>query len=171
MVTGPTLHAGVVDVHVIGKCSTKGCMNRRRNILEGRVRSDRLRTWTAWAIPTALGPVSPHQGLAWSSVSETVAYAMQYGDPRDLDPDGAKWPGPAPAQINIAIAIVAKAEAMYALGWVCEDHDRFMTLAAVQGVVNIDRGCDGRCEAATGQNCSCSCGGRNHGAAYDWTGR
>jgi hypothetical protein len=28
------------------------------------------------------------------------------------------------------------------------------------------KGCDGRCMAATGHNCECACGGKNHGASH-----
>lgn len=154
-------------VYVIGECPVKGCKNRRRNALPGRVRSDRLRTWTTWGIPVEGEPcpASPYLGWDWA-VSATLAHAFRFGDPRGLDPAGS-FPGPSAAEIRLWTSIVAKAEAMYALGWVCDDHDRFMRLTAVDGVIKTDHGCDGRCEAATRASCVCSCGGRNHGAAYD----
>ena len=37
---------------------------------------------------------------------------------------------------------------------------------AVRGTVNMNKGCDGRCMAATGPNCDCACGGANHGANH-----
>lgn len=36
----------------------------------------------------------------------------------------------------------------------------------VYGVFKADKGCDGRCMSATGHNCECSCGGKNHGAGH-----
>lgn len=39
-------------------------------------------------------------------------------------------------------------------------------LRKVQGKYRATIKCDGRCMAATGCNCECSCGGANHGAAY-----
>lgn len=49
----------------------------------------------------------------------------------------------------------------------------FIVMKAVRATVN-DTPCDGRCTSATGPNCDCSCGGRNHGlgkvaaASPDW---
>lgn len=36
----------------------------------------------------------------------------------------------------------------------------------VKGVTNPDHNCDARCLSATGHNCECACGGRNHGASH-----
>lgn len=36
----------------------------------------------------------------------------------------------------------------------------------VLGKVRNDIKCDGRCMSATGHNCECQCGGKNHGAAH-----
>lgn len=36
----------------------------------------------------------------------------------------------------------------------------------VIGRFRADKKCDGRCEAATGQQCECSCGGKNHGCVH-----
>lgn len=36
----------------------------------------------------------------------------------------------------------------------------------VHGVLNEKHICDARCLNATGRDCSCSCGGANHGAKY-----
>lgn len=40
---------------------------------------------------------------------------------------------------------------------------------AVIGRVNTDIECSDDCRCATSAHCSCSCGGRNHGAAYEQT--
>lgn len=34
----------------------------------------------------------------------------------------------------------------------------------IEGHYVADKACDGRCMGATGHNCECSCGGKNHGA-------
>jgi hypothetical protein len=34
----------------------------------------------------------------------------------------------------------------------------------ITGRYVADKACDGRCMGATGHNCECSCGGKNHGA-------
>jgi len=39
-------------------------------------------------------------------------------------------------------------------------------LRKVQGKYVADKGCDGRCMSATGFQCECSCGGKNHGAQH-----
>lgn len=39
----------------------------------------------------------------------------------------------------------------------------------VQGRLNRNKPCDGRCMGATGPNCECSCQGENHGGRYsEW---
>lgn len=38
------------------------------------------------------------------------------------------------------------------------------TAKPVIGTYKADKKCDGRCLAATGHSCECSCGGKNHGA-------
>lgn len=48
----------------------------------------------------------------------------------------------------------------------CEACGRHMTAEQITGAFRADRKCDARCTNATGHNCECSCGGRNHGAAY-----
>jgi hypothetical protein len=40
-------------------------------------------------------------------------------------------------------------------------------LNRVNGKVRADKACDGRCMAATGQDCECACGGKNHGCAHN----
>jgi hypothetical protein len=39
-------------------------------------------------------------------------------------------------------------------------------LAPVLGRFNQSKKCDGRCTSATGHNCECQCGGRNHGSDH-----
>lgn len=39
-------------------------------------------------------------------------------------------------------------------------------LLPVQGKFVAEKKCDGRCMGATGPNCDCSCGGKNHGCAH-----
>lgn len=46
----------------------------------------------------------------------------------------------------------------------CQDHRR--KAHTVDGTLNLDKTCDGRCMAATGPICSCSCGGQNHGGKF-----
>jgi len=36
----------------------------------------------------------------------------------------------------------------------------------VAGRYVAEKACDGRCMAATGHDCECACGGKNHGAAH-----
>lgn len=36
----------------------------------------------------------------------------------------------------------------------------------VLGKFRADKKCDARCEGATGQQCECSCGGKNHGKTH-----
>lgn len=40
----------------------------------------------------------------------------------------------------------------------------------VKGTFVPEKRCDGRCQAATGDVCECSCGGLNHGAAHSLAG-
>lgn len=40
-----------------------------------------------------------------------------------------------------------------------------VTLFPVAGTLVPDHKCDARCEHATGHNCECACGGKNHGKA------
>jgi hypothetical protein len=42
----------------------------------------------------------------------------------------------------------------------------YIFLKQVLGRVVMDKLCDGRCMAATGNQCECSCGGKNHGAGH-----
>lgn len=58
------------------------------------------------------------------------------------------------------------AAAMTAAGWVCETHDRYMTLVKVRGISNAAVLCDWSCTHAFHAVCVCSCEGLNHGAAW-----
>jgi hypothetical protein len=71
-------------------------------------------------------------------------------NPRDLNQSGwveycgtAAWIGPCPS-CGKRLRVVAQ---------------------AVMGRYSESRKCDTRCTSATGYNCECQCGGRNHGAA------
>ncbi len=46
-----------------------------------------------------------------------------------------------------------------ACGWQCG-------WTAVTGKTNPDHKCDARCTGATGHDCECACGGKNHGADH-----
>lgn len=43
---------------------------------------------------------------------------------------------------------------------------RLVTLGQVFGRFNASKKCNARCTEATGHQCECSCGGKNHGAAH-----
>lgn len=49
----------------------------------------------------------------------------------------------------------------------CTEHPALvLRWAMVQGKFNADKGCNARCEGATGPNCECECGGENHGGRH-----
>lgn len=134
-------------VYVIGKCPTKGCANRRRHTFPGTIQvDDRLGTSTSWTIPGPAGSGYP-----------VLSPYRSYG--------GGRWGRPSGYPQDTTYDRVWLA-AIRGLGWTCTDHDRFMVLTPVKGVVNVNRSCDGRCMAATGGDCECSCGGANHGASW-----
>jgi hypothetical protein len=55
----------------------------------------------------------------------------------------------------------------WALSRTCPDCDSYkVTVNVVKGTVVESKVCDGRCMAATGPNCECSCGGENHGGGH-----
>lgn len=37
----------------------------------------------------------------------------------------------------------------------------------VRGTLNPEIKCNAKCQGATGHDCECACGGKNHGAAFD----
>lgn len=43
---------------------------------------------------------------------------------------------------------------------------RKLKVNTVRGIYVADKPCDGRCMGAVGPMCSCSCGGKNHGAKF-----
>lgn len=45
----------------------------------------------------------------------------------------------------------------------CGGRSRAVVVPEVRGTVNPGVRCDARCQGATGPDCECSCGGRNHG--------
>lgn len=143
-------------VHAIGRCPVKGCKTRRRHTFTGTVMRDRTQTWTSWSIPTEVGGQHPLPVVGGSNISFTalVGYALRRHT-RDELPWGCDH------------TLITYAETMLNLGWVCLEHDRFCRVTAVKGVLREDKGCNARCEAATGGDCECSCAGQNHGAAYD----
>lgn len=49
--------------------------------------------------------------------------------------------------------------------WCRNNCRKDVTMTTVKGFVT-DHACDARCEAATGSNCDCACGGKNHGKAF-----
>lgn len=57
-------------------------------------------------------------------------------------------------------------EQAWAPGRDCEACGRHMIAEQVTGSYRAEVKCDARCTNATGHHCECSCGGRNHGAAY-----
>lgn len=48
----------------------------------------------------------------------------------------------------------------------CHRCGHAVILKSVAGTYNPNRPCDPRCTNATGPDCSCACGGSNHGSAY-----
>lgn len=51
----------------------------------------------------------------------------------------------------------------YAVCWRCE---RLVPARFIRGVYRRDIPCSAKCSAATGFDCECSCGGRNHGGKF-----
>jgi hypothetical protein len=48
----------------------------------------------------------------------------------------------------------------------CKDSHKFFPLKAVSGTYSDKHKCDSRCLNAKGNDCTCSCGGMNHGRGY-----
>lgn len=48
----------------------------------------------------------------------------------------------------------------------CPNRHKFFPLKAIKGTYSKDHKCDARCLNAKGHNCTCSCGGANHGRGY-----
>lgn len=136
---------GQTTVHVIGKCPVKGCKRVKRITTEGTIKSDRLREWTEWHVPTD----GPYAGM------------LRPGTHVNHDPRPSRFP------VHYGAYERAYLAAMKAVGWVCEEHDRWFTLKPVKGVHNADKTCNARCVSATGMDCECSCAGAQHGAAHD----
>lgn len=134
-------------VHVIGKCPIRDCSHRRRNELDGVAAIGRNGAYVKWRIPTEAGDTSAMSYLAEPYLSVTKLVSKRY-------PDGPDF-------------LTAYIEAMLSYGWVCLEHDTFCKLAAVEGVIDVDIACNATCGRATGPDCNCLCGGRNHGAAWD----
>lgn len=135
---------GTVTVHVIGRCPVKTCTNRKRTTITGVIKTDRIRTWTELALP-ATDPLYTGTGVNPRAILNTR-------------------PSSTENQIHRYERDVTAA--MRTAGWVCEEHDRFMTLNPVKGVIVADKTCNHRCTNAVGPDCECSCGGEKHGAAY-----
>jgi len=149
-----TTTIGTTTVHVIGKCPIKGCKNRSRiTVTDAPVRRTNQYTYTDWQIPAA----APY-GQVQAHLSQRSDRHHGYG----LNPRPSQWLANHPRDPYERVWF----DAVTAAGWVCTEHDRFMVTVEVAGVVREDRACDGRCLAATGPNCECSCGGANHGAMW-----
>lgn len=60
----------------------------------------------------------------------------------------------------------------YTLAWpngflaTCAGCKAHFLAVPVRGRFVAEKKCDGRCMGATGPNCDCSCGGKNHGCAH-----
>ena len=61
----------------------------------------------------------------------------------------------------------ARAEGMYALGFVCTVHGTFLIVRQATGSLRPENDCDARCWQARHRACACSCGGARHGEARD----
>ncbi len=48
----------------------------------------------------------------------------------------------------------------------CDKRHKVFVLKSVKGTYSPDHKCDSRCLNAKGNNCTCSCGGANHGAGH-----
>ena len=53
-----------------------------------------------------------------------------------------------------------------AAAWLKCECGKWHFIRRVVGKFVAEKGCDGRCMSATGHNCECSCGGKNHGAGW-----
>lgn len=138
-------------VHVIGKCPVKGCKNRKRNTFVGRIVRDRHGVHTTWGMPATGG-----YGTIFPAVDRHPARPSTYAaDPYFNRTDVERCY----SQTFVDL--------MRQHGWVCDDHDQFMKVQAVKGIVNHEKPCNARCKSATGPNCECVCGGELHGASFD----
>lgn len=71
-------------------------------------------------------------------------------------------------QVTLAGANRSESGKMIWYGFTIEDHDRKTPLTIARSirykVENPSRHkCNARCQSATGPNCECECGGKNHG--------
>lgn len=141
---------GTTTVHMIGKCPTKGCKSRVRfTLADQRIVSDRYGKHTECYLTPAAG----HD--AYARAITPYVHGSQYA-----------LVTPSREAKRTHPYDVARLATLRAYGLVCEEHDRFLSVTAIKGVVNVDKACDGRCMSATGPNCECSCGGENHGASW-----
>lgn len=142
-------------VHMIGKCPVKGCKSRvRLTLADQRIVSDR------WGKHTEcyLTPAAGFEGYARMITPWVQGSAQAMRTPsRDL----AFLSKPHANRYDAAHLATLRAH-----GLVCDEHDRYLTVVAIKGIVNVDKTCDGRCMNATGPNCECSCGGENHGGSW-----
>lgn len=53
--------------------------------------------------------------------------------------------------------------ALRRLGLWCEEHNTWMKFSQLEGRLNPEKECNGRCMGAVGPACDCACGGENHG--------
>jgi len=146
-----TTRIGTTTVHVIGKCPITGCKNRRRvTIPDAPIVRGQIYTWTDWKIPAPAPYGSVPSQLSKGGPKHTLACAPP-----------SKY-----LTVNRHAYDQAWLAAIEAAGWICTDHDRFMTTVEVAGVVNAEKPCTGACRAATGPNCECVCGGEGHGSNW-----
>lgn len=143
----PPTTVGTTTVYVIGKCPIKGCRNRRRVVIhDAPIKRSGPYTYTDWQIPAP----APY---------DTVRAACL----------GPKSNNPRPSQyLKSHRNEYEKAwfTAIEAAGWICQQHDRFMVVQPVHGVVNHSKPCTGACRSAVGPSCDCACGGEFHGSNW-----
>lgn len=48
----------------------------------------------------------------------------------------------------------------------CRGCGKLASAKAVRGRLSLDHKCGPRCESSVGHDCTCSCGGKNHGRAF-----
>lgn len=135
-------------VYMLGKCPIKDCKTRVRLVLpDQRIVSDRWGKHTECYLTPAPG---------FEEYARTITpYMPEYVTPR----------GQA-ERINPHRYDVARLATHRLHRLICDDHNRYLKVTTVKGIVNVDKRCDGRCMGATGPNCECSCGGANHGASW-----
>lgn len=145
-----TTATSTTTVYVIGKCTAKGCKNRSRVVISDAPVKRGVFTYTDWQIPATEPYRMVHSQLGKGSHRHGRAHAKPSAYLRvNRDAYSMAWFG-----------------AVDAAGWICRDHDQFMTTVVVEGVVNESKPCSPACRAATNAECDCACGGEGHGSNY-----